>query len=213
MPLKTAAEQAADKARELPNFSNFSLPGVRDQVKSMLNLIGRDGIFSTYTHHDISHVDSMLGMLDWLVPEETKSAMTPVDWLLIVLAIYLHDLGMVVTFTEFENRENNSAFNDWRKSLETTSEGLEYLARAHRMNSEEKENFYFQEYIRKGHAQRIREWITGRHTTKWGSDVSKIAKAKRNCSIVRRPDFANILELYAKVIIEVTWTRQAAILS
>ena len=73
----------------------------------MLGLIGRDGIFSTYTRHDISHIDSMLRMLDWLIPDETKKAMTSVDWLLIVLAIYLHDLGMAVTWAEFENRLTN----------------------------------------------------------------------------------------------------------
>jgi hypothetical protein len=173
----THAEQEADKSRELPGFSNFSLPGVRDEVAAMLRLIGHEGIFSTYTRHDISHIDAMLQMLDWLIPEKTQRAMTPVDWLMAVLGIYLHDLGMAVTYREFENRSANDQYTAWRKSLETTTDGLEYLARAHRMTPDEKERFFFQEYVRKGHASRIREWITGRHLRTWSSDVSVIATA------------------------------------
>ena len=83
------AEQLADKARELPAFKNFSLPGVKRQIRAMLAMIGRvKGIFSTYTLHDISHIDGMLNMLEWLVPQETKAKMTLPDWLLIVLTVY-----------------------------------------------------------------------------------------------------------------------------
>src|ERR1017187_9898124 len=110
MPLLNAAELAADKARDLPGFSNLSLPGLREQVAAMLRLIGREGIFSTYTRHDISHVDTMLQMLEWIVPKETQNALTPIDWLLAVLSIYLHDLGMAVTAEEFERRSTNDQY-------------------------------------------------------------------------------------------------------
>jgi molecular chaperone HtpG len=173
--LPSNAENQADKARQLPGFSNLSLPGLRQEIATMLGLIGRDGIFSTYTRHDISHIDAMLQMLDWLIPAETQSEMTPVDWLMAVLGIYLHDLGMSVTSAEFDGRTSNEYYTAWRKSLPASTEGLEYLARTHRMNEEEKERFFFQEFVRKGHAQRIREWITGQHTRTWGSQVSAIA--------------------------------------
>jgi len=173
--LSTNAERLADSSRTLPNFKNVSLPGIKDQIAEILRLIGRDGIFSTYTIHDITHIDAMLGMLDWLVPESTKGAMSPVDWLLTVLAIYLHDLGMVTTSQEYDGRLENSEFVSWRESLDKSSDGREYLARTNRMDSEEKESFFFQEFIRKGHAQRIREWVTGRHTRKWGPHVQPIA--------------------------------------
>jgi hypothetical protein len=180
MSLMTSAEQAADRVRNLPGFSNLSLPGLRKQIADMLSLIGREGIFSTYTRHDISHIDAMLLMLEWIIPIETQKALTPVDWLLIVLGIYFHDLGMIVTSAEFEDRVNNDQFNSWRSSLSTTTDGLEYLARIHRMTEDERERFFYQEYVRKGHAQRIREWITGRHTRNWGSQVSTIASAVKN---------------------------------
>lgn len=177
MALSTKAEQQADKVRELSEFSNLSLPGVREQVTQMLGLIGNEGIFATYTKHDISHINYMLNMLDWLIPTETANKMTPADWLLVVLSIYFHDLGMLVTTEEYQQRKNNEEFQSWYKSLDRTNEGREYLlARTHRMTDDEKERFFFQEYIRKGHAARIREWITGRHTRKWGSQISSIAK-------------------------------------
>jgi molecular chaperone HtpG len=151
------------------------LPGVKEQVAEIIALIGRHGVFSTYTLHDISHIDALLKMLDWLIPGSTRSVMTPIDWLLSVLSIYLHDLGMVVTEEEYEKRMQNPDFTSWRNGLEKTDEGREYLARTNRMSSSEKEQFFFQEFIRKGHPQRIREWVTGRHTRKWSSNVKPIA--------------------------------------
>jgi molecular chaperone HtpG len=177
MNLLTAAEQEADKARELPNFRDFSLPGVREKVAEMLSLIGREGIFSTYTIHNISHVDSMLGILNWLIPESTRKILTPVDWLLTVLAVYLHDLGLVVTTDEFNRRNENPEFVNWFNGLGFNTEGRDYLARTRRMTEEEKCRFFFQEYVRKGHAARIREWITGRHSRKWGKQVEPLASA------------------------------------
>lgn len=174
--LKTRAEQLADKSRELSNFKNLSLPGVKDQVAEIIALIGRYGVFSTYTLHDISHIDAMLKMLDWLIPESTLRTMSPLDWLLSVLAIYLHDLGMVVTLEEYEKRMQNADFTSWLNGLEKKDEGREYLARTNRMSAHEKEEFFFQEFIRRGHPQRIREWITGKHTRKWSSHVKPIAQ-------------------------------------
>jgi molecular chaperone HtpG len=151
------------------------MPGIKQQVADMLALIGREGIFSTYSIHDISHIDAMLSMLDWVIPDSTRAAMTPVDWLLTVLAIYLHDLGMVVTTQEYERRLENPDFTSWRESLDKTTDGREYLDRASRMSVDEQNRFFFQEFIRKGHAQRIREWVTGRHSRTWGPHVESIA--------------------------------------
>jgi len=43
----------------------------------LLSLIGRDGIFDEYTRHDISHIDSLLESLNWIVPDKSKKKMTP----------------------------------------------------------------------------------------------------------------------------------------
>ncbi|MCP4248393.1 MAG: hypothetical protein GY778_15200 [bacterium] len=174
--LRTEAELQADKARDFAGFKNLSLPGVKEDVAQLLDMIGRvEGLFSTYTKHDISHVDAMLGMLDWLVPQATKDAMTPIDWLMIVLSVYLHDLGMLVTLEEFEQRMENQDFREFLDKIENDPEGKEYLDRTERMTEEERERFFYQEYVRSRHPLRIREWITGRHSSHWGSTIKPIA--------------------------------------
>lgn len=176
--LYTNAEQKADQSRDLPTFRNFSLPGVRDEVRKMLEMIGRvETIFSTYTEHNISHVDSILHMLDWLIPPTTQQAMTPIDWLMIVLAIYLHDLGMVVSSEEYDKRKENDNFCQFFEDIQTRPENKDYLARAEKLAPENRERFFYQEFIRKEHASRIKEWITGRHSHQWGDRVKPIADA------------------------------------
>ena len=58
--------------------------------------------------------------------------------------------------------------------MDKTTEGRQYIARTKRMSNEEKKRFFFQEYIRMGHASRIAELITGRVSTKWGPEVKTI---------------------------------------
>ena len=170
-----------DKSRDLPEFQNFSLPGVRTKVAEILRLFGKvEGLFSTYTVHDITHIDAMLKMLDWLIPDSTRSIMSPLDWLITVLGIYFHDMGMVVAAQEFEQRRNNQEFTSWFDSLQKTSNGREYLARTNRMSAEEKERFFFQEFVRKGHAARIRDFITGRRSRIWGDAAEPISGEIRN---------------------------------
>ena len=51
-------------------------------------------------------IDEMLEILDWLIPKDTKAIMSPADWLLTVLAIYFHDLGMLVPPEEYERKKH-----------------------------------------------------------------------------------------------------------
>ena len=155
----TRAEEQADKARTLPEFRSFALPGVKDDVTDILRMIGHSGgVFSTYTKHDISHVEAALSMLDWLIPPATQETMTPVDWLMVGLSVYLHDMGMVVSTAEYEDRKANPEFCAFLSSLGQGQEGIDFLSRVEAMSGEEREVFFFQEFIRKNHARRIREW-------------------------------------------------------
>lgn len=174
---KSQAEELASVAQDLPSFSNFSLNGVREKVKQILDMIGKiDGIFSTYTKHDITHVEEMLKMLDWLVPPPTKEKMTSVDWLMIVLAIYLHDLGMVVTSEEYERRRENHSFVEFLENLMKDPDEREYIFRADSMPAQDKDKFFYQEFIRKQHPTRIKEWITGKTSYQWGETLKPIAE-------------------------------------
>ena len=142
--LKTNAEKQALKATELPAFQKVALQGLKNEVAAMLNMIGHtNDVFATYTKHDISHIDAMLKHLDWLIPPSTQTEMTPVDWILATLAIYFHDLGMLVTAHEFEKRMANDAFVAFLEKLKTDPKSQDYLNRANKMTPDQKERFFF----------------------------------------------------------------------
>jgi len=160
--LTTYAEKQAEKAESLPAFSGIKILHIKRQLAELLGLIGRSGIFDEYTRHDISHVDEMLKILEWLIPETTKVIMSPADWLLTVLAIYFHDLGMLVTKKEFEER-NTSRFPTYRDiELFGGDAGKDYRAKVEGLSSEEAEHFLYQEFVRNNHAERIRAWVMGK---------------------------------------------------
>lgn len=201
--LNSNAEKLAKKACDLPAFRGLNLGGIKDQIAEMLSMIGRvQGIFSTYTKHDISHINVMLNLLDWLVPAETRESMTPVDWLMVVLSIYLHDLGMLVTSSEYEGRINDPVFRAFLDKLENDPEGKDYVARANNMQHDEKDSFLYQEFIRLHHASRIREWITGRHSCHWNTGIQsiadEIAKVMEDLPTRFREQLANICESHHK---------------
>lgn len=160
--LKTKAEQLAMKASDYPEeFGKLNLAHIRTNVEDILKLIGRDGIFHEYTLHDMTHVDEMLKSLEWLIPKETIGIMTPADWLLIVLACYFHDLGLLVTKDEYKNRKN-SDFPKFRDEVLLAGDiGIDYKDALSYLNDEDRERFYYQEFVRHNHAERIYCWIKG----------------------------------------------------
>ncbi len=161
--LQSRAEKEALKAEALQAFSGIKLLHIKREVEKLLGLIGREGFFNEFTRHDISHIDEMLTILDWLVPESTKKIMTPADWLLTVLAVYFHDLGMLVTKSEFEQR-NKSDFQSFLNNvLYIGTEGEDYRAKVSEryVDIDSRERFLYQEFVRHTHATRIYHWIAG----------------------------------------------------
>ena len=100
------AEIQAEKAENLSFCRGIKLLHIRDKVETMLSFIGKGGMFEEYTVHSIAHIDQMLKIVEWLIPESTKAKLTYAEWLMLTLAIYFHDLGMVVTRDEYEHRNN-----------------------------------------------------------------------------------------------------------
>jgi len=93
--------------------------------------------------------------------------MTPADWLLTVLGIYFHDLGMLVTEEEFQAR-NDSDFPEFRKEqLFAGDSGKDYEDKVAELGEDE-ERFLYQEYVRYHHAERIADWISGRASKRRG---------------------------------------------
>lgn len=158
--LPTYAEQQAKQCESLSAYRGLNLLHIRSEVTQFLGLIGRDGIFDQYTVHDISHIDKMLHSLDWLVPDSTKQVMTPSDWLMTVLAIYFHDMGMLVTAREFDARATTDFPRYRDEVLFAGPNGVDYKAKVTSLG-ERAERFLYQEFVRHKHAERIRAWITG----------------------------------------------------
>ncbi len=156
------AEIQAKKSEILPAFSGLNLTHIRRQITRLLALIGRNSIFDEYTPHDITHIDKMLASLDWIIPEKTQSVMSTADWLMTVLAVYFHDMGMLVTKSEYADR-NKSDFPRFRdENLFAGAIGTDYKAKISELGKDDRERFLYQEFVRSNHAVRVKNWVTGR---------------------------------------------------
>jgi hypothetical protein len=139
--LETDAERRAEVAESLPAFSGLKLLHVKKQLEILLGLIGRNEVFDEYTRHDVSHIDAMLRSLDWLIPESSKAIMTPADWLVAVLGIYFHDLGMLVTRKEYDGRRLSGFDAFVEGTLFAADQGKDYRSRVDLLPSEQRERF------------------------------------------------------------------------
>lgn len=193
-------EIQAEKAENLTFCRGIKLLHIRDKVEAMLGLIGKGGLFEEYTVHNIAHIDEMLKIVEWLIPDSTKAKMTPAEWLMLTLSIYFHDLGMVVTRDEFEHRDKTT-FKEYKAKILAGDQKSEYKEYA-----EEKGDFFlYQEFIRENHAIRIRQWIEGKRD--WnlgdaGTICGEIDDMLKNLDRVFKNDLAMICESHHKDDIE-----------
>ncbi|MCA1288675.1 HD domain-containing protein [Salipiger bermudensis] len=160
MALKFDAEIRAEKATTLSAFP-VNLPEVRRVVKDILSTFGANLIFKEYTTHDMSHIDDMLSTVDWIIPEKTKEIMSDGDWLMLVLSIYFHDMGLVVTEQEFENRSKSTFTHFCNNTLFKGDGGGDYRAKVEGLPEGERDRILYQEFVRYHHATRIKVWLTG----------------------------------------------------
>ncbi|MDE5721984.1 MAG: ATP-binding protein [Clostridia bacterium] len=190
---KTYIEQQAELAEKLSICGGISLINIKKAVTEMLSLIHRNGLFEEYTSHTIAHVDRMLDIIEWLIPEDTKKIMTHAEYLMLTLAVYFHDLGMLVSKKEFEAREDSS----YKKFKEKVSKGSSEYTSYTKCD----DKFLYQEFVRENHAKRIRAWIEGKN-------VIDLGNAEEQCSIIKdllsnldnkfRSDLAMICESHHK---------------
>jgi len=192
--LNSVIELKAEKAEELRTFSGVKLLHIKKQVEILLSHVGDMGIFSEYTKHDISHIDEMLKLAEWIIPDETQKVMTSSEWMMLVLSIYFHDMGMLVTKKEFENRKN-SDFVEYKRKVYEGHEGQEYKKKVEKLDEPDK--FLYQEFVRQNHAKRIRMWIAGEHEDNLGltEEITKeIQDLMKNIDSLFKHDLAMICE-------------------
>lgn len=92
-------------AENLRIFSGLKLLHIKREVEKLLSHIGDYGFFMEYTKHDISHIEEMQKIVEWLIPEHTQRIMTSAEWMMLVLSIYFHDMGMLITNDEFKKEK------------------------------------------------------------------------------------------------------------
>lgn len=197
---KTYAENLAEEAENLSFCRGIKLLYIREKVKAMLDLIGRNGIFEEYTIHSIEHVDQMLQIVEWLIPDRTKEQMTYAEWLMLTLSIYFHDLGMVVTKDEYQNRDE-SLFKKYKEKALSDNQQSEYREYAEKSG----DVFLYQEFVRENHASRIRKWLEGKVHSDLGEAkiiCSEIDDMLRNLDPTFRNDLAMVCESHHKDDIE-----------
>lgn len=176
--LQTNAEQIADRATKLASFP-INLGDIKRTVTQILSLFGRNLMFHEYTTHDVTHIDDMLVTTDWLIPADTRAVMSSADWLMLVLAIYFHDMGLVVTEEEFKRRNESGYLSFCSEVLFSGPSGPEYRDKVFELPDSDRERFLYQEFVRANHGRRVRAWIEGKAAAELGTATAQIAEVDR----------------------------------
>lgn len=157
----TSIEKRALKALDLNAFP-LNLSEIRTNIESILSELQRYGFFNEYTTHSYDHVHSMLEMAEWIIPESSKELLTPADYLFLTLSFYFHDLGLLISQFEYNNRSKNQEFKNFlagRKSDDI--DNIEYMNKLDKLSPEEKDRILYQEFVRSTHGKRVKSWIEG----------------------------------------------------
>jgi molecular chaperone HtpG len=172
-------ENKAVLATDYASLGSFSLKGARSTLTHLLNSIGQTKQFSTYTKHDISHIDALLLATDWLLPDATFEKLTVADALVLTLAMYVHDIGMLVTKNEYDRR-HESEFPSFKQGIldDTSSRGFDFRARLDALNDEDREDLLYEEFVRTYHAERVNLWVSGK-------DYARLGVADEAVALVR----------------------------
>lgn len=166
--LNSAIEKRFLSADEASEVCGYDLIDVKRSLNEMLKLIGRGMFFSEYTLHDISHINELLQISEWLVADGIDS-LTASESLMLVLAIYFHDLGMLVTEDEYSERDKTNFETFKAQELFSGSGALDYREKIDSLGAEIAERFFYMEFVRRHHAERIENWILGKSSKVIGS--------------------------------------------
>jgi len=154
-------ERRAEVATKFPPFQ-INLQRLRDEVHLLLKEFGRHGFFNEYTDHSFDHVLSMISTADWIIPDASKSLLTDGDCLMLVLSLYFHDLGLLITADEFSKRDNNIEYNNFIQNPKIPEDKIgDFRAKMSQLSFEESNRFWYQEFVRYTHGSRIKSWIEG----------------------------------------------------
>lgn len=168
-------ERDALKATSLPAFQ-VNLYRIRSTVKQLLSEWKSASVFQEYTDHSFNHVEDMLDFTSKVIPEETKAVMTPGDWFMLVMAIYFHGLGLLVTPAEFNNRGLNPDFRSFKSNpLLPSDKQKDYDLRLAGLTEADADRLLYSDFVRHNHGKRVRAWIDG--TILYDGDPTTVQRA------------------------------------
>lgn len=198
----TYAYKRAEQATELAPFKDIKLASVVEKLGEALTYIHSNGFFSEYTKHGPEHTAAIIASYDWLIEDEQKEHLTHADYLFLVLASSLHDLGMFVSSDEYRNRDQ-AKIDAFADKLSESRDGRAFLSAIPR-DFPFREQVIYEEFVRQHHARRIRDAIMG-DRTEFG-DVSVVSgflqTALSGLTAKGREELAIICESHHKSNIE-----------
>jgi hypothetical protein len=86
---------------------------IREKVSPILGRIST--FFTDYTNHDISHCDQVVLNLDWIIPKKVINSLNRYEIQILLLACYLHDVGMALGKSEAEEIARTGDFQLYKK--------------------------------------------------------------------------------------------------
>ncbi len=114
---------------------------IRENVSPILGRIST--FFVDYTNHDVSHSDQVLLNLDWIIPPKVFNNLNKYEIQILLIACYLHDVGMAVGEKEADELIESGDFQLYKKQSILTDKDksdkellLEYVRFIHHKRSE-----------------------------------------------------------------------------
>ncbi len=114
---------------------------IREEVSPILGRIST--FFTDYTNHDISHCDQVVLNLDWIIPKKVINSLNRYEIQILLLACYLHDVGMALGKSEAEEIARTGDFQLYKrqeavKDKDKSEEELlrDYIRLTHHRRSE-----------------------------------------------------------------------------
>lgn len=76
------------------------------------------GSFPTYSKHDESHAKTVLHNIELILGEKRIKELSASDCFMLLHTVYIHDIGMVITYEDRENIVKNDKFIDMIREME-----------------------------------------------------------------------------------------------
>jgi len=164
--------QRHDTLALVSDVGGFAIMRLKTVIKNM----------PEFTLHDDAHIFNMLTILGKMIPESTLKALSIPDLLMIILSVFLHDIGMApeekyirswknqLSDDEYDEdlRNEKEVFDRFRKTYTHQLSDIErLLSEGEHLKAQLLEDFIVTEYIRNTHSIRARKIIA----THWAGKI------------------------------------------